>query len=445
MGPLEAAGYRIGQSGIRWLVPENHLCRSGEPIASCSIGLIPDTASPAKDHPFPNEDRDQNLKAVFATRVTGRLRQTADMSRGGFLNIHHPYRWMSDLPIAQIIPTEVAGPSIGDPGLLRLMVLAGRTMTPLVTSSSGLMDGWFDRSRAWWTDDDAGPVETLVSLATCEQIGILQGDRGRYFELFADIAAATQVITVQDVPLVPCARIVVEQLRRTTADRRQIAEDLAQSFLTANTIPDSDDWLFIGALLKALDRSPANESTTILGRSGLRNLPPPRLILMSLLAEGTVVARHRRLGYTVAFHRFRLFQAGPRIQHWLRENFVAVSRSVEDIRWDYLDLLETLRATTGAHLLVLNTQSAPSLETLQTYAGFGRPLADSLASVRSKALNLMLHDLARDHPVTIIDADLALGRRGTREHAPDGVHYSGAIQDDLRAEIARVLRDRARQ
>ena len=56
-------------------------------------------------------------------------------------------------------------------------------------------------------------------------------------------------------------------------------------------------------------------------------------------------------------------------------------------------------------------------------------------------MNLMLHDAARDHGLAIVDNDAIAASMGAM-HLPDGVHGSGAMHAELRAEILRILRVR---
>ena len=158
------------------------------------------------------------------------------------------------------------------------------------------------------------------------------------------------------------------------------------------------------------------------------------------MAELRDVAQHRRLGYTVCCHDFRLRQVGPATAHWLRSNFTRVRRSTHDTRADYRALIEQLRAMTGARLLVFNTNATPAHEQIHNYAGFAQPLSETVGSIRSKELNLMLHDLAGD--LDIIDVDAFAGEVGLRDHMPDGTHQSGYLQSVLRAEVLRILQDR---
>jgi len=51
-------------------------------------------------------------------------------------------------------------------------------------------------------------------------------------------------------------------------------------------------------------------------------------IVLSLNAEAPTILRHRRLGYALQFHDFRLADSGPAFIAWLRANFETVRRSM---------------------------------------------------------------------------------------------------------------------
>jgi hypothetical protein len=86
--------------------------------------------------------------------------------------------------------------------------------------------------------------------------------------------------------------------------------------------------------------------------------------------------------------------------------------------------------------------SSNGAEDVFEYAPFDPPLGGTLASVRDKEMNLMLHDLARAHDVAIVDADGLAAELGGAVHLADGVHQSGALQAETRAEIVRILGER---
>jgi hypothetical protein len=127
---------------------------------------------------------------------------------------------------------------------------------------------------------------------------------------------------------------------------------------------------------------------------------------------------------------------------WLRSYFVPVRRSADDIRRDYRELIDAVRARADVQFLILNAMSTSGYERIYSYAGFDRPMGNTLSSIHWKELNLMLHDLARERDVSIVDQDAIGAELGGRRHIPDGTHASGTMQAEVRAEILRILRAR---
>jgi len=125
----------------------------------------------------------------------------------------------------------------------------------------------------------------------------------------------------------------------------------------------------------------------------------------------------------------------------LRE-FESVRQGVDDARRDYDALIGALRDRGIGAILVLNAMSTSSFEDVTTYASYDEPLAATLGSVRAKDLNLMLHDVAREHDVSIVDNDAMAADLGAARHLTDSVHGSGALHAALRADILRILRQR---
>jgi hypothetical protein len=156
-----------------------------------------------------------------------------------------------------------------------------------------------------------------------------------------------------------------------------------------------------------------------------------------------VAPRHRRLGYTFHCHDYRLNDAGPAFRSWMRSSFEPVFRGVDDIRADYRALVDVIRAGSPAtRILICNAMSTSGLEDLQTYVGFDEPMGDALSSVRCRDLNLMLHDLARERDIDIIDVDAIAAELGGAHAIRDGVHQNGEMQSQVRQEILRTLRTR---
>ena len=425
---------------MRWLREDGHLCRPGEVIAYCSIGLTRIGAAPGAPLPFADEMRD--LQMALVTPAGGRLRRSAESSRGGFMDIlDHFFLWSPEFEIGQIEPEPGRPPAESD-GQVRLLMMGGRRAADLAEVRSGLLTGWHDRARGCRVDGD-GPIGTLLSLGICEMAGVIRGERSAFLELLEVVKGPAQLVYVPDDPMVHNSLVVAEQMRRTPADRAAMARDMAETLAGGPMALTPADWIFAGATLNALGRSPASERYTVLARDGLRAAGPPDAIVLSLNAEAPTILRHRRLGYALQFHDFRLADSGPAFIAWLRANFETVRRSIDDVRADFGALVDLLRARAPAtQILVCNIMSTSGEEDIQTYAPFDAPIGRTLPSAHAKSMNLMLHDLARERDIAIIDADAIAAELGGQRSLPDGIHQNGEMQAELRAEILRILRAR---
>jgi hypothetical protein len=163
-------------------------------------------------------------------------------------------------------------------------------------------------------------------------------------------------------------------------------------------------------------------------------------VLLSLNAEPSAILRHKTLGYRVHVLRHHQVAAGPAVRNWFANSFEFVQRTTDDIKMDYQRLIDGIEKTTGARVIILNRMSTSGDEDISTYAPFDAPLGGVLANIASKELNLMLHDIASDRNVAIVDVDAIAADIGGGEHLPDGVHQSGVIQDLLREEILQIMR-----
>jgi len=438
LGPVEVAGYTVRHSGIRWLYPDGHVCRAGDVVAYATIGLLRTASAPRQRTPFAAEARD--LQVAFATPVGGILRQARDGTAGGFLDLlETTQHWHAGTAIGAIdcAPRD-ANAGEATP---RLLFLAGQRVTELSEGRGGLQSGFYSRARAWWGEPPAGDdIATVLSMGICELLGVMRGEQSGFIELFESVPGPAHMVFYPNDTLVPCAAVLTEQLRRTPAQFGAIAADMAQGLLAGQVVPRPADWLFAGCLLQALEASPLTETAQVLGRSGLREAPPPRAVVTSVRAEPTHVLRHRKLGYTLAL--FRANDAGPAVRAWLASAFETVARSLDDIAADYTALFAAARQRGPVEFLIVNTMSSNGGEDVFDYAPFDAPLGDTLASIRAKETNLMLHDLARAHGIAIIDADAMAAELGGAVHLADGVHQSGALQNEIRAEIVRVLGER---
>ena len=110
---------------------------------------------------------------AIAAPISGQLTQAQDSSRGGFFDqLHHVQLWNADYVIGQILPGPDDGDSPSD-GQVRLLMMAGRRVAPLVEGRAGLLSGWAERTRAARIDGP-GRVGTLLSLGICELEGVIR-------------------------------------------------------------------------------------------------------------------------------------------------------------------------------------------------------------------------------------------------------------------------------
>jgi hypothetical protein len=438
LGPLAPPGFLLLRSAIRWLREDGAAVRPGEAVAFCNLGLTamsPTGAAPAR---FDEEWLD--VQAVMAPRIGGTLRHGQTSSGGGFLEQleHFQRQWTPEFEIGAIEPG--IGPAL--PGVVdevQLFLTAARRQADLSEGRQGILTGWLDRARAWRAEGD-GPLGAVVSLGTCEVAGVLRGEQLAFLELFELVSGPAHVIQIADEPLVHNAPIIAELCARTDAQRDAISADLIEHFARAKAGPA--EWVFAGALMKALHRAPLAESYDLLGRRGVRRMGTPDAVLLSAGAEGGVL-RHRRLGYAINVHGFRALRAGPTVTAWLQEAFEPVPRSIDEIGQDYRRLSDAIRTTLGGrpkHILIVNLMSTSGDEDIQNYQAFDTPMAETLRGVRARDMNLMLDDLAReDRGVAVVDLDAIAAEMGARHNLPDGVHSSGALQAELRAEMVHIL------
>jgi hypothetical protein len=438
IGRLTADGYDIQRSGIRWLKEHGQYCQPGEVIAYCNIGLVQAPGMPKKPQPFSTEMPD--LQVAFATKIGGRLAHSSGSSQGGFFDFHeHYHQWRPEFIIGQIQPeTKTFTDPADDPQTLRLFVFAGRRTTPLADVRSGLMCGWHSRSRVW-SAEGSGPLSTFLSLGICEQDGVIRGDRSAFLEMLGAIAGPVQVVYMPENPLVPSACVLLEQIKRSPAQYSEIVEDLARVWSQLGSEATPQDWLFVGSLLSNLREHPILDEYEVITRFGLKQVRPADAVLLSINSESPIIFRHKRLGYTVNCHQYRISEVGPAVRMWLQTGFDRVRRTPEMIRCDLRDLICTTQERTSTAFLIMNTMSTSGYEDIFNYSVFDSPMGDVLGTYNAKEMNLMLHDLSRECNITIVDVDAIAADIGAEAHLPDGIHQSGPLQSEIRKEIIYLL------
>jgi hypothetical protein len=437
LGPLAPPGFLLRRSGIRWLREAGATVRPGEAVAVCNVGLQPQTALAAKGAPFAEEGLD--LQVVMASRVGGRLIRGENSSLGGFLDLlDHFQIWRPEFAIGSIEP-DGGATLAGSVDEVSLVMTATRRHADVAGGGDSILRGWNDRSRAWRAEGD-GPLGTVASLGICEMTGVIRGERRAFLELFEQVAGPVQAIHFADEPVLPSAPVLTELTARTDAEREAIAADLVEYLARAKARPA--EWIFAGAMLRGLQRTPLSEGYDILARGALRRLGPADAVVLSASAESGL-ARHRKLGYALSMNGFRVTRAGPNITAWVNAAFEPIRRTVDEVARDYRLLFAAIRGGQGRlprHVLIVNLMSSAGDDDVQNYQAFDEPMGDVLASVRARDMNLMLYDLAREHDdVAIVDLDAITAEMGGQRNLPDGIHSSGALQAELRGEIVRIL------
>jgi hypothetical protein len=437
MGKLAVKEFEVRHSSIQWLCADGHACRANEIVAYCNITLEPTTAQRHQARPF-NDERE--FQVAFAPRTAGRLRPVQNQALHGYLDVLSVKPWDAKAVLAQLEPLDgTGGQPEPDNDTFRLMFLAGRRGTELAEVHGGLLPGWHNRRRAWWYDSP-GRVTTVLSLGICDVWGVVLGGTGAFTEMFEAIPTPAQIVYIPDHPLTPCVPVLLAQFLRTPAQRAAIAADLQRGLSDGAVPPTSADWVAAGILLSALEQCPIRDQYEILTPAGLQQSGPADWILLSSHAEPYSLLRHKKLGYPLHIPRHHQGGLGPAMRAWLATAFEPVRRTAQDVKQDYLRLIDTIAAQSGTRFAIFNRMSTSGQEDIVSYSAFDPPMGETLANIASKEHNLILHELAEERGIAIIDIDAMGAALGGAAHLPDSIHPSGALQAAVRAEIAQLLR-----
>jgi hypothetical protein len=451
MPVLHASPFALLRAGLRWLRRDGDAVLAREPIAYAHVGLRASRDS-TRAQPFAEESMD--LQVALAPGVGGILRPDGALSRGGFQDVVSSIEWDDGALLGALEQAEEAE--------VVPLVLAGRRGFDAGEGRGDLLPGWHDRTRAFWGVDREGPAGTVLSLGICEQTGLFRGDRFAYLEWFAAAPGPAQIIAVPDERTVHSSAVLLQHLRRTPAEAAAIADAVhgwigervtgpAASYPAFGPAahgagqgrwPDGQSTLFaLGLLSAAVGASPLTEHTDLFGKQGLTRQGPPQVAALSLGAELTSHFRHRKTGWLVALHDYRLQSfVGPAFRDWLKRDFERVTRTVDDVRRDLSELSRELAARTGGVLVVQNLIATSVADQIFNYAWLGDDFSTAVP-VACAEVNAMLWDLTRDHDMSVLDADALAAEHGGR-HCADRAHPDRVLLDAERAELHRILRER---
>jgi hypothetical protein len=436
LGPFAPDDLRVQRSGLRWLVRDGQRVRPGDLLGYCQLGLLPPKGG-INGAPLGMERLDFGV--ALSAPLAGRVRLRHGMARGGMLDrLRSTAAWDADEVVAALEPEAPTAAEGAQPGLL---FATGLRVHPQVGVRSGMVAGWHARRRVWWDDaPDGTPPATLACLASCDIAGALAGEEHDFRELHAQVSGPAHLVLLPELMAVAAGTMALEALRRTPAELEAISGDLRRAFADGPA-PAPEDWLFAGSLLTALGRNPVALDVPLVTRTGLMQVARPDALVFSLVGDARTVLRHRRLGYAVVFHGYRLQpgRIGPATHAWLKAAFVRETRSLAQQSAELAALVEALRERIPGPIIVANQATTTARDQVHSYAAFDTPLADQVASVRNRDWALLLTDLARDARLTVLDVDAIVGEMGAAAHLPDGTHPSGALQVALRQETARLL------
>jgi hypothetical protein len=129
-------------------------------------------------------------------------------------------------------------------------------------------------------------------------------------------------------------------------------------------------------------------------------------------------------------HGFRIAELSATLKDWLRTAFERIDRKPEDVERDLLALVDRVRSLKGAKLVFMNSVESNSF----------RLPRSAPVSLSARARNAVLTSVARQRPLSVIDADAIAVDLGIHAHIEDATHPYGDLDRELRAELVRTLR-----
>lgn len=434
---LDQLPHRISRSAFRWSVADGQPFRKGDVLGYCNLGLAGDPAG--QGHLFGSEEG-LDLQVALIARGPGLLHHVASLHGGGWSDRQPWYQWEPRTVLANVEPATGDGAADWPDGeLIDYHFVTGRRAVSLAEDRSGLATGWHDRLRAWRLNRQ-GPSRTVLGLGSCELFHTLRGDQGAFVELIDGEASGIHMVDVPERPIIHSARMIVEQMRRTDAERAAMEQEFRASLAACPVGGRGTDWSFALFSLLALQRCPVRDRYDVLTEGGAETVGPADAVILSIVSEQSPRLRHRRHGFLLDCRTFLYPGLGEGMKDWLRRNFEFVEHGVEDAKRDYLELVRELRRLNpDLRVMVLNAVSTRGSEDIISYSAYDEPLGLRLASVRAREMNAMLDDVAREAGISIVDCDSIAAELGCSIAVPDGVHQNGEMQAMLRQEIRSEL------
>ena len=192
--------------------------------------------------------------------------------------------------------------------------LAGRRVTEIAEVRSGLLTGWHDRSRGWWGDAAGAdnPAHCSASGSATRPASI-RGEHFAFLEMFEAVRVRRRSSYCPDDALVHCAPVLTDQLLRTPAADRGDRHRLRDDVLDRCDHAGAGRLDFCRSACCQRCSAPLSRTATkfLLGADCDTPDPPKRCSCRSTPSHRCIF-RHRKLGYALYFHEFRLKDLGPR-------------------------------------------------------------------------------------------------------------------------------------
>jgi hypothetical protein len=431
LGPIIVNEGRIAMSGLRWIIEDAQYCNKYQPIAFCNILFL------HKNIPISMHQERRDFQVLLLAPEDGIINVKKDISPGGMIDQIPQYiYWNPEISIGELDqPNNI---STDQKILVNLIFAAGQRYAEFAENRSNILSGWYQRTRMW--PGDQGEIKyTLLALGICDLANSIRGGNSVPVDFLKSTATPIQVVLPSEGLLIPTISMLIDQMNRSAEETSKLVENFNLSIEKPDHPFEAQDFLFFGTLLTELTKNHLFEKCVTPTRDGIGKEMSPNILLTSLAAQSRRVFKHKVLGYSIAFHEFRLRELSPRVKKWIKDNFLIVTRDPSDIARE-LKLLTQLLGL-NIHLIVANNPTNPNSEHQVDYSDFDDSTFNEINYIHSRQMNGVLDELAKDGSLNILDVNLISAKMGTKKNIPDGIHWSGNLEKNIAVEILKIISD----
>ena len=242
LGDIRFDNISINMSRVKWLHDDGQYCKKGTPIAYCNIQLK------FCDFFSSSSGEMNDLQVIFIMPVNGTLiipRVTTDKSLSNQLT-HSPLWETSTILCDALIEDEQ---SLNEFITAEFIIAAGKRYASFAENRSGILSGWFERSRAW-VGDKGHIKNTILTLGICDILDALKGTQVAYLDFIQLMPTPSQIILFPDGVLIPTAAMALDQLERSTKNINEITVNFSTMIKNNPQIFSAEDYIFLGSVLK---------------------------------------------------------------------------------------------------------------------------------------------------------------------------------------------------